>query len=294
MTKKAFVIALTVSILFLISAYVGYSNFAFGGRCSDSDIENHPTKIQTWEDNFPIDPPRISYSSLYQMQNSKSYFLKLLVRKDGSAKCYRLYERERGNYGNSAPELNDQIPALKLIVKDLWKWRYPNEPSKPRKQSEIIEVDIWRELEITPIIPLPPNARKNMELLFFRSGCYGFCPSFRVKIMASGQVEFEGREYVRQIGKKALALDSEKVAELFDYFENNQLWSLDGEYGVGPADAGIAGLQTVINGKEQWITHPDWARGYVPYPVVKLEHMIESIPQINELVGPRSEFSESE
>jgi hypothetical protein len=60
-----------------------------------------------------------------------------------------------------------------------------------------------------------------------RESCFGFCPVYRVKLFASGRVEYAGKLYVCAVGESAARVDPRAAAKLIAHLESAGLFELD-------------------------------------------------------------------
>ncbi len=59
------------------------------------------------------------------------------------------------------------------------------------------------------------------ELEIEHTGCFGPCPVYRVRINDSGQVEYEGKQFVRQVGRAGYSLHPSDVSPLFTWLRDH-------------------------------------------------------------------------
>lgn len=69
-----------------------------------------------------------------------------------------------------------------------------------------------------------------------RTGCYGPCPVYKLKIYEDGAVKYEGYEYVKQKGKAEAQITKEALDKLIgafeeiDYFKLNESYDSEGKH----------------------------------------------------------------
>jgi hypothetical protein len=70
----------------------------------------------------------------------------------------------------------------------------------------------------------------------FRSGCFGTCPVYQLKIMGNGDVIYYGRQFVSMIGIHVGSLDQSEVAELFESLNEYQWKKYPEQYPIDNVD----------------------------------------------------------
>lgn len=63
-----------------------------------------------------------------------------------------------------------------------------------------------------------------------RTPCFGTCPAYTVRIMSDGRVEYEGRRFVRVVGKATATIPLESVQELVRQFDRIGYFELKDKY----------------------------------------------------------------
>jgi hypothetical protein len=105
---------------------------------------------------------------------------------------------------------------------------------------------------------VPPDTLVTLE----RTTCFGPCPEYKIAISAAGEVVFEGRRFVRQMGTAKSSISPEALRELLGRFENIDYFSLRDRY-AGRGDGckqRVTDLPTVItsiktNGRSKSVRH---------------------------------------
>jgi len=64
-----------------------------------------------------------------------------------------------------------------------------------------------------------------------RTGCYGTCPIYKLKIYDDGKVEYEGTEFVKRKGKAESRITTDALQDLAREFEKIDYFKLDDNYG---------------------------------------------------------------
>ncbi|MGH7913041.1 MAG: DUF6438 domain-containing protein [Candidatus Binataceae bacterium] len=94
--------------------------------------------------------------------------------------------------------------------------------------EEIYEEEFPRLHLIPPAVPL-----EKVHITLERSGCFGFCPGYRVELSGDGTAVYDGEGYVDVLGTHHYRIDPAKVAELVESARSKDLWSLRSHYTSG-------------------------------------------------------------
>lgn len=130
-------------------------------------------------------------------------------------------------------ELNDKRRAMLAALST---WRYTpfvrNGIPVPAVVTEAIyEEELPRRHSIPPAVPL-----ESVHISLERSGCFGFCPSYRVELSGDGTAVYHGESYVDVLGTHHYRIDPEEVAKLVESVRSKDLWSLRLAYASGVTD----------------------------------------------------------
>ena len=82
--------------------------------------------------------------------------------------------------------------------------------------------------------PLSVEAGDFVELS--RSGCYGTCPSYKVKIAENGDVSWSGGGFVEAVGERHSTIASEAAHAPLEKFHPQTFWALCGGYDASVTD----------------------------------------------------------
>ena len=111
---------------------------------------------------------------------------------------------------------------------------------------------------------IPPDLAITLE----RTRCYGFCPSYVLKISANGKVTYEGRASVKLIGSAESSISQEKLRELILAFEKMNYFDLRAAYETPNdgckdwvTDGPTAITSLTINGRSKSVRHYSGCRG---------------------------------
>ncbi|HEX4641375.1 MAG TPA: DUF6438 domain-containing protein, partial [Chthoniobacterales bacterium] len=73
-----------------------------------------------------------------------------------------------------------------------------------------------------------------------RTMCFGSCPVYRLAVRSSGRVEFDGKAFVREKGKRTAQISAQDFARLAKKIEEINFFGLDKRYdGKGPDGTGV-------------------------------------------------------
>jgi hypothetical protein len=143
--------------------------------------------------------------------------------------------------------------------------------------------------EPLPDVALQPQGAPGLnpstvrELEVEHTGCFGPCSVYRVRITDSGQIEYEGKRFVRQIGRLNYSLYPATVAPLFTWLhEHAALYaaSADRRHGVDLEELTIrfrlkTGQTVIIESNIGFVGDDLWALSNIVDGVV-LRAMIHS------------------
>jgi hypothetical protein len=116
-----------------------------------------------------------------------------------------------------------------------------------------------------------------------RTRCYGFCPSYVLKISANGKVTYEGRFSVKLVGSAESSISPEKLRALISAFEKINYFDLKAAYETPNdgckdwvTDGPTAITSLTINGRSKSVRHYSGCRGIaVLAELDKLEQAID-------------------
>jgi ankyrin repeat protein len=121
-----------------------------------------------------------------------------------------------------------------------------------------------------------PNS--NVTITLERTGCFGSCPSYTVRVSTSG-IEFNGRGFVVAVGKHAAKVDPAAVRELAKKFIADDFYSMEPVYRAGVTDNPTYVLSIDVDGR-QWQVE-DYVGSWVGMPEVisDLEDDVDAFAQ---------------
>ena len=79
-----------------------------------------------------------------------------------------------------------------------------------------------------------------------RSVCFGLCPAYEITLYDDGTVQYEGKDYVKTVGRKTAAIDAAAIAKVKRAI----------------ADSGIRKLDAHCCDCQEWTDHPTAVIGF--------------------------------
>jgi Domain of unknown function (DUF6438) len=101
--------------------------------------------------------------------------------------------------------------------------------------------------------PPRPESPTSVHIQLFSAGCYGKCPVYRLDIMGTGQVTYEGLKYVKKHGKRLRQLDPAAVTALVDQLYEIGFFQLEEDY-VARCDPKTGGEKILMDAYEVSLT----------------------------------------
>jgi hypothetical protein len=80
------------------------------------------------------------------------------------------------------------------------------------------------------------SADRPVVITLERTTCFGTCPAYSLQITGDGRVEYEGRQFVRLVGKAETTISPEAVSQLVAEFERIHYFDLEDKYTGGITD----------------------------------------------------------
>jgi hypothetical protein len=74
------------------------------------------------------------------------------------------------------------------------------------------------------------SANQPIVITLERTACFGACPVYSLRITTDGRIEYEGRRFVRVVGKATARVPPEAVSELVAEFERIHYFDLEDKY----------------------------------------------------------------
>jgi uncharacterized protein DUF6438 len=116
-----------------------------------------------------------------------------------------------------------------------------------------------------------------------RTPCFGGCPVYAVEVSRSGEVTYEGKAHVRQLGKASGKISQQKVDGLLVELEKAGYFAMANRYAASESacgrystDSPSAITSVTIRGRTKRIEH-DYGCGAAPGALVVLERRIDEV-----------------
>ena len=127
------------------------------------------------------------------------------------------------------------------------------------------------------------SAAATPALTLERTPCFGGCPVYAVTVSPSGEVTYEGKAHVRQLGKASGKIAPEKVERLLMELERAGYFSMANRYAASEPSCGrystdspSAISSATLRGRTKRIEH-DYGCGAAPGALVVLERRIDDV-----------------
>lgn len=121
--------------------------------------------------------------------------------------------------------------------------------------SDVLVDDLCRSPDREDrVLPSPEDFGPGDYVELSRSSCYGSCPSYRVRLFRSGQVEWEGFGHVAISGTSRAIADPDASAALLEKITSNEFWSLCNSYSRSVTDSASILLSANIAGQHKTIS----------------------------------------
>jgi Domain of unknown function (DUF6438) len=142
----------------------------------------------------------------------------------------------------------------------------------------------WRRAGYSGQTVIPQDVPQDLMITLERTGCFGFCPNYKLTITADGAVVFEGGRFVKQEGATIKsAISREGLKQLIAEFDRVKFFSLEDEYMDNPrvcaeyrTDHPSAFTSIRIDGKSKTVRHYHGCSGpKVPKEITELENKID-------------------
>jgi Domain of unknown function (DUF6438) len=127
------------------------------------------------------------------------------------------------------------------------------------------------------------NAAPTHAVVLERSPCFGSCPVYTVAAAPDGQVSYQGRAHVRQLGTAVAQIPRERLNALLNELDRAGFFGFAARYVQGePAcgryatDSPSATTTVTYRGRSKTIVH-DYGCGSAPGALVVLERRIDEV-----------------
>jgi len=122
-----------------------------------------------------------------------------------------------------------------------------------------------------------------------RTPCFGACPVYKLTIHRSGQIEYEGKDHVRQKGSRSGTISTEDFEKLLRKINEINFFNLNERYdGKNPDGSGVTitdqpTRKTSVTRGNRTKTVENYFRG--PKGLKELEDLIDELTKSAEWIG---------
>jgi len=135
--------------------------------------------------------------------------------------------------------------------------------------------------ESKPVDRSSQSATSAPVITLERTACFGSCPVYTISVSPSGEVQYEGRAHVRQLGAATGRVPRERVDSLLSELDRGGYFTFAERYtspepacGRYVTDSPSLITSVTLRGRTKRITH-DYGCGAAPGALVVLEHRID-------------------
>jgi len=131
---------------------------------------------------------------------------------------------------------------------------------------------------------------KTVTVRLERIGCYGTCPAYTVTIHGDGKVEYEGKNHVKEKGKRDGRVQMDTTRMLVSEFAKAKFWELPEEYseekctGRVCTDMATATTELSVRGMTHRVKHY-YGCGGAPKALFDLESAIDKSANTEQWTG---------
>ncbi|GAB1431059.1 hypothetical protein MASR2M18_18930 [Ignavibacteria bacterium] len=136
------------------------------------------------------------------------------------------------------------------------------------------DVPLWKKLDVS-----------ESSVTIRRSGCFGTCPIYEMKIFGDGRVEFDGRNFVEFPGKHSAIIHIDSVRALIYQIESSGWFDLQDDYTEHSVTDAPSTFTTVIIGKRAKTINHYHGDMSAPPILKSIERRIDEIGQAAKFIG---------
>jgi len=136
-----------------------------------------------------------------------------------------------------------------------------------------------------------------------RTVCYGWCPSYKITVTGDGRVTYEGRKFVKNVGRRGKVLDPGSLQRLADEFRRLGYFNLRDHYASSEdgcptvwTDNPSVITSVRVRGTTKTVEHYlgcqyeiDSRRGPYPEDLTAFENQIDEIVGTKQWIGTEQE-----
>lgn len=124
-----------------------------------------------------------------------------------------------------------------------------------------------------------PPVNSPAEITLVRTLCFGFCPDYTVTLTGDGQVRYEGRRFVNEVGIRTATVPREDVARLLERFDAIGFERLNDEYRGQMTDLPTTTVTLVRNGRRKTVVDYGGVSAGMPREMRELQREIDRVAQ---------------
>ncbi len=149
--------------------------------------------------------------------------------------------------------------AYKLSKKEIEQENQPKVSVAVNTFHRVEIVATWADVQASecpaPETQAPASTEPQDFVELSRSGCYGTCPIYTVRISANGDVAWKGRMFVNATGERRAAIKAEDARALLEQFRTPQFWSLCSSYARSITDSSTIETHVEIGGQSKTVAN---------------------------------------
>ena len=149
--------------------------------------------------------------------------------------------------------------AYKLAKKEIEQENQPKVSVAVNTFHRVVVTAIWADAQASacpaPDAQAPASIAPEDFVELSRSGCYGTCPIYTVRISANGDVSWKGRMFVNATGERRTAMKAEDARALLERFRTPQFWSLCSSYARSITDSSTIETHVEIGGQSKTVAN---------------------------------------
>lgn len=104
-------------------------------------------------------------------------------------------------------------------------------------------------------VRVPEKVRQGDFVELSRSGCYGTCPVYTVRVSEGGDVAWKGEAFVSNKTEQHAQIASEAAHVLLQSFLTKEFWSLCDSYSASITDSATTGISVAIDGQKKTVSN---------------------------------------
>ena len=118
-----------------------------------------------------------------------------------------------------------------------------------------------------------------------RTACYGRCPIYTVTVLRDGTVQWEGKRFVKVVGKATAKLPAAKLAALAEAFKRADYFALADKYESYDVTDHPSAITSYSDGKREKTIHHYHGDRSAPEQLSELEGRIDELVGTSRWIG---------